>query len=90
MGLNELFKLEKEGIGTTIHNYTTDNFVKSYSKQLMELRYPEDKELLKVIIHRLLEWYDKNIEFIRESNYIYNKEGHEKSYILLQEISSLF
>ena len=83
--LKEVFSLEKEAISLTICDYTVDNFILSYSKQLKHLSLPEDYERIATIVKRLTEWYKLNINGINNSQFILNKEEHNKSMSLLIE-----
>ena len=85
MSINDKFKLEKEGITATVDDYTTEKYIASYSKQLRDLSLPEDFDLIKEIVTRLVDWYETNINDIRNSRFIENKEEHTKSMSLLQE-----
>jgi len=86
MTLKELFDLEVEGITETINEYATSHFIISYSKQLQQLRLPEDREKIIVIVNRLISWYKDKIEDIRNSAFIVNKEQHDLSLNLLREL----
>jgi len=87
MKIEEIVKVELEGITKTIHEYTTDNYIRSYSKQLEKISYPAEKDKLRMIVKRLCEWYRENIDAIVNGEYILNKESHKKSYNLLLELS---
>ena len=86
MSISELFKLEVEGISETINSYTVRNFIKAYSKQLVKLDPEKDIEIMKIIVDRLIEWYQKNMSLIQNSKFVLNKEEHQKSYSLLIEL----
>lgn len=86
MGIQELFSLEIEGITKTISEYSTNHFINSYTKQVMQLSLPNDKEKIRVIVSRLIDWYTLNIDNIKRSNFIVNKEDHELSLKLLKDI----
>lgn len=87
MKIEEIVSLEVEGITKTIYEYTTDNYIRSYSKQLENISYPVEKNKLKLIVKRLCDWYEDNIEAILNGEYVLNKESHKKSYNLLLELS---
>ena len=87
MKTEEIVNIELEGITKTIHEYTTDNYIRSYSKQLERISYPAEKDKLRMIVKRLCEWYKENIDVILSGEYILNKESHKKSYNLLLILS---
>lgn len=89
MQIEELYKLEIEGVVKTIQGYAVDHFILSYSKQLMEFELPTDNERVKVIINRLLEWYINNINVIEKSIFVMNKADHKKSMVVLKELHDL-
>ena len=88
MKIEEIMNVELEGITKTIHEYTTDNYIRSYSKQLEKILYPVEKEKLRLIVKRLCDWYKDNIDVILKREFILNKESHKKSYNLLLELSN--
>lgn len=69
--------------------YTTDNFISSYAEQISLINYPADKDLLKKLIDRLLNWYEGEMNEIQQSDYIRSKNSHKKSYELLKELRQL-
>jgi len=85
MELREVFNLEVEGISKTIREYAVENFIVSYTTQLQNCQIPEDNEKVKVIIKRLVEWYEDKMEDIVHSRFVHNKEEHLKSFRLLIE-----
>lgn len=87
MKIEEIVTVEIEGITKTIYEYTTDNYIRSYTKQLERITYPDEKDKLKMIVTRLCNWYKENINTILNGEYILNKESHKKSYKLLSELS---
>lgn len=87
MDLPSLYNLEREGISETIRGYAVEHYIKSYSKQLLDLNINTDKEQIEVIVKRLIEWYKKNISSIDQSKFVSNKEEHQKSYRLLIELN---
>ncbi len=89
MSIETILALEAEGLSTTISDYTRDNYILSYTRKLIEYEYPKDKEVLLLIIEKLVSWYADNYENILESRYITNKSAHTKSYELLKELRVL-
>lgn len=88
MSLKDLFLLEIEGISETICGYSIENFIQSYSRQLLELDFEKDTFRIGDIFDRLIEWYDQNINIIYKSQFVNNKNEHKKSYRLLIELRS--
>lgn len=86
MNLPDFYYLEVEGISETIRSYTVENYIKSYSKQLLDLNILHDRERIEVIVSRLVEWYEGNLELINSSRFVSNKEEHIKSYNVLVEL----
>ncbi len=84
--INQIMTFEVEGIQKTINQYCTDDFIKSYTEKLINLKFPEDKESISFIVSRLLKWYSQYIQEILNDKYIINKSAHIKSYDLLKEI----
>jgi DNA-binding ferritin-like protein len=74
------------GLANTINEYTRDHYVKNYTKILVESLEENDCESIEGVVKRLLSWYQKVIEDIRNDKFIYNKEQHEKSIKLLEDI----
>ena len=89
MSIETILALEAEGLSTTISDYTRDSYILSYTRKLTEYDYPKDKDLLSLIIEKLISWYGENYNSILESKYISNKQAHTKSYELLRELKVL-
>lgn len=87
--LQNLFSLEVEGISKTVNDYAVENFIRSYSKQLQTLELPKDEKRIAILVERLLEWYENNIDKIDSSRFVMNKEEHHKSMHLLGEIQRM-
>lgn len=81
--------IELEGIIATINDYSRDHFIRNYTKLLTKLDVDEEKDKMIIVCNRLLEWYQGEIESIRNNKYIFNKTSHEKSIILLTEMERL-
>lgn len=85
MDLSMIFDIEKGGLATTIKQYTNDNYVISYCEKLEKLVYPNDETLIKILLRKLLSWYDEgNIDNIIKSEYVLSKQAHIKSYGVLK------
>ncbi|QLY40153.1 hypothetical protein HF295_04465 [Hujiaoplasma nucleasis] len=86
MNIEEIIRIELEGISQTIIQYTNDNFIKSYAKQILSIEYPSDKQLLEKLVSYLVDWYSKKIDVIESSDYVVSKDAHYKSYEILKEL----
>lgn len=86
MNLPDFFYLEVEGLSETIRSYTVENYIKSYSKQLLDLNILHDRDRIEVIVDRLIKWYETKLELINQSRFVPNKEEHIKSYNVLVEL----
>jgi flagellin-specific chaperone FliS len=64
--------------------YATDNYISSYAEQLQSIKYPQESSKMIILVDRLVEWYSREIEVIKKSEYIHSKQAHEKSFELLQ------
>ena len=85
MDVSMIFDIEKDGLTTTIKQYTNDNFIMSYCDKLQKLSYPKDEVLIKMLLPKLLSWYDEgHIDNILMSEYVMCKEAHIKTYGVLQ------
>ena len=89
MEVKDLLCLEHEGLAETIFDYTTEKYIRSYVKKLGSLNYPKDRDLMIIVVNRLLEWYSTNLDEIKDSKYLVNKQDHEKSAHILEELSIL-
>lgn len=88
MKLNEITLLELEGISKSIYEYTTDYYIRSYCKKLTGISYPRDERVLFLLVVRLCDWYEVNIDNILKGEYILNKKGHLKGYDLLLQMKN--
>lgn len=89
MRIEEILNIELDGITKTICDYTHENFITSYTEKLKSLIYPKDKRWVQLIVAELIKWYEANMNEIMDNNYIVNKKEHQKSYILLKEMSNI-
>ena len=80
--------LEVEGLYRTIQDYTTEKYIISYAEKLRLLQVPQDIKLIRIIVKRLLEWYESEISTIEKSHYIVNKKDHHKSIDILKKIQN--
>lgn len=86
MSIEEIVEVEKNGIINTINEYTRENFIVNYLNVFKELSYPNDKDKLAMIAHRLLDWYDINFEDIMNNEFVKNKHEHQKCILILREL----
>lgn len=89
LNAQDLFSLEIEGLSKTIREYSTENFINSYSEQIINLELPKDKEKIVFILDNFLDWYEKHINEIQSSHFITNKHEHTKSLQILRELKNL-
>ena len=81
----EEFAIELRGIVGTIKTYTRNPFMMGYTEQLQEAIDKDDTQKAKLVLDRVLKWYNREIEKIQHDEYIFNKNMHEKAYYLLRE-----
>lgn len=89
MRIENIVQVELPALSRTIREYTTDNYISSYAEQISSIKYPEEKEKLVILIEKLLEWYQNEIDIIKKGEYIHSKSSHEKSFLLLEEMKEL-
>ena len=85
MNIEKEMIIEVEGLSQTILQHTNSNYIKSYAKMLLNLDYASDLETIKLLIEKLLNWYEGEITKIEMSEFIMNKDNHLKSYELLKK-----
>lgn len=88
MTLEQIIQIELVPTSRTIKEYTTDNFIRSYAEQIEAIEYPREKVKLLLLTNKLIEWYKDEIPKIEKDKYIYNKESHVKSFIILKELNN--
>lgn len=86
MKLSNFLLLEAQGLASTINEYTRNHYIRNYTSLLVEFSNNEELDKLLLVIKKLIEWYDVEIFRMRNNDFIYNLEVHEKSYILLKEV----
>ena len=77
------FNLEIEGVIGTIMSFTKDPFIIGYTNGLRKAFQENDKELVLIVLKKLLHWYNINIEAIQNDRYVHNKDAHKKSLDIL-------
>ncbi len=79
------FMIELNGIIETIHTYTRNPFMVGYTKELRKsIRY-NDIETLRIVLDKVIEWYQEEIDHIVHDEYVFNKTMHEKAFGILKE-----
>ncbi len=79
------FMIELNGIIGTIHTYTRNPFMMGYTLELKKAVENNDFEAIKIVLDRVIEWYNSEIENIKNDEYVINKGMHEKAYGILQK-----
>lgn len=89
MNIETILRIELEGLCRTIRDYTSDNYIISYTNIMQNIEFPDEKETLSIIVDKLIDWYTENYSIILESKYINNKNEHSKSFELLKSMRIL-
>lgn len=84
MNLYEILNVEIDALCQTIIEYSTDIYVVSYAKQLLEVDFKSDNGKSKLLVDRIYEWYTKEIKVIMSSKYTLSVEAHQKSYNIIK------
>ncbi|MCF7926811.1 MAG: hypothetical protein K9L74_04480 [Candidatus Izimaplasma sp.] len=82
--LQEL-KIEYEGILGTIKQYSKDPYVTNYLAKLKRAIQNEDLTEIKILLEKLDEWYQENIDDIEENRWVINLKSHYKTQKLLKK-----
>ena len=82
--------IEYEGMLGTIKQYSCDPYVISYLNKLRTAIQEEDFEMIRIMISKLDEWYEENIEEIQENRWVINLNSHFKTHKLLKEFMFKF
>lgn len=82
-----IFDIEMDPMITTIYNATNSHFVKSYCIKMREQKYPEDMYGIKLLLPRLLTWYDEGfLKKLLVDTYTLNIREHLYTYLLLNTL----
>ena len=84
----EEFSIELAGVIGTIKSYTSDPFIIGYIGELKKALENEQMYMAELIITKLVNWYNDQINDIMEDRYVYNKDAHRKSYQILKNYNS--
>jgi hypothetical protein len=87
--LQEL-NIEYEGMLGTIKQYSRDPYVISYLNRLKDAIANEDYFIIKIMIKKLDEWYEENIDAIETNRWVINLDSHRKTQRLLKEFMFKF
>ncbi|AIO19544.1 hypothetical protein KQ51_01668 [Candidatus Izimaplasma bacterium HR1] len=82
--------IEYDGMLGTIKQYSCDPYVVSYLNKLKSAMKSEDFEMIKIMINKLNEWYEENINAIEENRWVINVDSHHKTQRLLKEFMFKF
>ncbi len=88
MELNNFFLLEVNGLASTINEYTRNHYIRNYTNFLVKFSESKEIDNLSLVIERLIDWYEIEIIKMRENEFLYNLEVHEKSFNLLKEVET--
>ncbi|MFW6298741.1 MAG: hypothetical protein ACOC14_03570 [Bacillota bacterium] len=75
--------IELEGIVGTIHTYTKNPFMVGYTKQLRKAMENNDFDTAKIVLDKVIGWYNEEYDKIQHDRYVFNKQMHEKAYSIL-------
>lgn len=78
-------ELEYEGMLGTIQQYSCDPYVISYLSRLKSAIQSENFSMIKIMINKLDEWYEENINEIEENRWVINIASHHKTQRLIKE-----
>ena len=83
--LKKEFMIELNGIIGTIHTYTRNPFMMGYTKELKKAVENNDYEMIQIVLDKVIDWYNQEIEKIIHDDFVINKSYHEKAYSILRE-----
>ncbi len=81
---NKEFAVELEGVIGTIHTYTRNPFMMGYTKELKRAVKENDLDMIKLILDKVISWYNDELDKIQNDEYVFNKNMHEKAYDILK------
>ena len=81
-----MLRIEYDGIYGTIDDYTSDPNIMNYLLKLKTGIDELDYEVVKYSLEEIIKWYDKNIEKIRNNEFVHNWGSHQKNRTLLKDI----
>lgn len=81
-----MFEIEKYGMFNTVLQANPGTFIKSYCNMLLEMTFPEDEEKIKILLPRILTWYDEGkLDELLNEQYCWSKDQHIKTHKLLSD-----
>jgi len=83
-------EIEYEGMLGTIKQYSCDPYVISYLNRLKSAIQAEDFRMIKIMINKLDEWYEENMNAIEENRWVINIDSHHKTQKLIKEFMYKF
>ncbi len=86
MDLDEILNIEIDTLCQLIIEYSTDIYVVSYEKQLLNTDYANNKTKFILIVNRLNDWYKEEIKVILDSKYTLSVEAHQKSFEIIKSL----
>jgi len=87
--INNEIQYDIDGLVNTIISYTCNQYIISYAQQLQVAIGKDESALVKELSDRILKWYKQEIITINNNRFIYDKDAHVKSIIILEELSQL-
>lgn len=82
--LKKEFILELNGIIGTIRTYTRNPFMMGYTEALKDSVECNDYEMMQIVLDKVIDWYNDEIEKIANDDFVINKSNHEKAYGILR------
>ncbi len=82
------FLIELDGVIGTIHTYTRNPFMMGYTKEMKKAAADNDLDTLKIILDKVIGWYNEEIDKIKTDAYVFNKHMHQKAYDILKSYRS--
>ncbi len=79
------FMVELDGVIGTIHTYTRNPFMMGYTRELKRAVKHDDLEKVKIILDKVITWYNEEIDKIKNDEFVFNKSMHEKAYHILRQ-----
>ncbi len=85
MMVKKEFMIELNGIIGTIHTYTRNPFMIGYTQELKKSAETNDYETMQIVLDKVIDWYNHEIDKIVTDDFVINKSYHEKAYGILRE-----
>ncbi len=90
MTIIQELEIEYDGMLGTIKQYSCDPYVISYLGKLKVAIQKEEIDMIRIMIDKLNEWYEENINEIEENRWVINIDSHHKTQRLLKEFMFKF